>query len=174
MKENIDILISTDAVSKRVEELAEKISADYADNELFLVCVLKGSVVFMVDLAKKLRCPVSMNFMSVSSYGNSTTSGKLRINMDLSESIEGKDVLVIEDIVDTGRTLKMLKEMLESRNPKSLKICALLDKPERRVVEIKADYSGFSIPDAFVVGYGLDYDQRYRNLDYIGVISFEE
>ncbi len=175
MNEKVETLISTTAIHKRVDELAEEISADYEGESLELVCVLKGGVVFMVDLAKKLKVPATMNFMKVSSYGNSTTSsGNLQISLDLEESIEGKNVLLVEDIIDSGYTLSMLAEVLRSRNPKSLKICVLLDKPDRREKEVFVDYTGFTIPDAFVVGCGLDYQQRYRNLDYIGVISFDK
>lgn len=175
MKERIETLISTSAIEKRMDELAEVINKDYAGEELYLVCVLKGGVFFMVELAKRITVPVTLNFMDVSSYGNGTeSSGHIKILMDLDESIEGKNVLIVEDIIDSGRTLSHLVELLKSRKPKSLKLCTLLDKPERRVTEVEVHYTGFTIPDAFVVGYGLDYAQRYRNLNYIGVISFEE
>ncbi len=175
MKEKIETLISKTAIQKRISEIAEDISQDYAGKSLELICVLKGGVVFMVDLAKHIKVPVTMNFMDVSSYGNATSSsGEIKILMDLDEPIEGKNVLIVEDIIDSGRTLSKLVEHLSNRKPKSLKICTLLDKPDRRVVHVNVDYTGFSIPDEFVVGCGLDYAQKYRNLDYIGVISFEE
>lgn len=175
MKENVETLISTSAITKRIDEIAEQIMEEYKGKTIYLVCVLKGGVIFMVDLARRLNQTVILSFMDVSSYGNGTeSSGQIEILMDLDESIEGKDVIIVEDIVDSGRTLSRLRELLESRNPASLKICTLLDKPDRRVSEVKVDYVGFTIPDEFVVGYGLDYAQRYRNLNYIGVISFEE
>lgn len=175
MKEKVETLISATAIRKRIDEIAEQISTEYEGETIELVCVLKGGVVFMVDLAKKLKVPVTMNFMDVSSYGDGTeSSGEIKILMDLDEPIEGKNVIVVEDIIDSGRTLSCLVDMLAARNPKTLKICTLLDKPDRRVSHVDVDYTGFSIPDAFVVGYGLDYAQRYRNLDYIGVISFIE
>ena len=139
-----------------------------------MICVLKGGVFFMCELAKRITVPVSMDFMSVSSYGNDTkSSGVVKIVKDLDEAIEGKDVLVVEDIIDSGRTLSYLLENLRNRKPKSLKLCTLLDKPERRVVEVDVHYTGFSIPDEFVVGYGLDYCQIYRNLPYIGVVKLD-
>ena len=139
-----------------------------------MICVLKGGSFFMCELAKRITVPVSLDFMAVSSYGSGTTSGGVvKIVKDLDETIREKDVLVVEDIVDSGRTLSYLLEMLQARGPKSLRLCTLLDKPDRRVVDVKVDYTGFHIPDEFVVGYGLDYDQRYRNLPYIGVIEFK-
>lgn len=175
MKENVETLITTSAIGKRLDEIAEQISNDYAGETVELVCVLKGGVVFMVDLAKRIKVPVTMNFMDVSSYGDGTEStGEIKILMDLDDPIEGKNVIVVEDIIDSGRTLHCLAEILMNRKPKSLKICTLLDKPDRRIATVDVDYTGFTIPDAFVVGYGLDYAQRYRNLDYIGVISFVE
>ena len=142
---------------------------------MHLICVLKGGSFFLCELAKRITVPVSLDFMSVSSYGGGTESkGVVKIVKDLDESIRDKDVLVVEDIVDSGRTLSYLLEMLRSRGPKSLRLCTLLDKPERRVVDVDVDYTGFQIPDKFVVGYGLDYDQRYRNLPYIGIVEFDE
>ena len=164
MKERIEVLLSAEQIDKRMAELADELYQEFGDEQVELVCALKGAVVTIVDLAKKMKMPVTMNFMSVSSYGNSTESS----------GITGKNVLIVEDIIDTGRTLKKLKELLISRNPKKLKLVTLLDKPDRRVVDIKADYTGFTIPDAFVVGYGLDYAQKYRNLPYVGVLHFEE
>jgi len=168
MKERIEVLLSAEQIDKRMAELADELYQEFGDEQVELVCALKGAVVTIVDLAKKMKMPVTMNFMSVSSYGNSN------IKMDLDADITGKNVLIVEDIIDTGRTLKKLKELLISRNPKKLKLVTLLDKPDRRVVDIKADYTGFTIPDAFVVGYGLDYAQKYRNLPYVGVLHFEE
>lgn len=175
MKETVETLISKSAITKRIDEIAEQIMADYEGKTIFMICVLKGGVIFMVDLARRIKQPVLMNFMDVSSYGDGMTSGgHIKILMDLDESIEGRDVLIVEDIIDSGRTLKRLAELLLSRNPASLRICTLLDKPDRRESDVAVDYTGFTIPDAFVVGYGLDYAQRYRNLDYIGVLSFVE
>ena len=165
MKERIEVLLSAEQIDKRMAELADELYQEFGDEQVELVCALKGAVVTIVDLAKKMKMPVTMNFMSVSSYGNSTeSSGNINIKMDLDADITGKNVLIVEDIIDTGRTLKKLKELLVT----------LLDKPDRRVVDIKADYTGFTIPDAFVVGYGLDYAQKYRNLPYVGVLHFEE
>ena len=174
MAEHVEIMLTEEEVDKKIQELGERISADYAGRSVHLVCVLKGGSFFMCELAKRITVPVSLDFMSVSSYGGDTkSSGVVRIVKDLDEPLEGKDVLVIEDIVDSGRTLSYLLEMLSDRRPNSLKLCTLLDKPERRVVDVKVDYTGFEIPDEFVVGYGLDYDQRYRNLPYIGVVKFD-
>ena len=150
-------------------------TAEYAGKEITLICILKGSVFFTVELAKRITSPVELEFMCVSSYGSGTkSSGVVKITKDLDVSIEGKNVLVIEDIIDSGRTLSYLLENLKTRNPKSLRLCTLLDKPERRVVKVDVDYVGFEIPDEFVVGYGLDYDQKYRNLPYIGYVEIEE
>ena len=174
MAEHVEIMLTEEEVDKKIQELGERISADYAGRSVHLVCVLKGGSFFMCELAKRITVPVSLDFMSVSSYGGDTkSSGVVRIVKDLDEPLEGKDVLVIEDIVDSGRTLSYLLEMLGDRRPNSLRLCTLLDKPERRVVDVKVDYTGFEIPDEFVVGYGLDYDQRYRNLPYIGVVKFD-
>lgn len=175
MIETIETLISKETITEKIKEIAKQIEKDYEGRDIHFICVLKGGVIFMVDLARNINKNVYINFMDVSSYGNSTeSSGNLKILMDLDEPIAGKDVIIVEDIVDSGRTLSMLKELLLSRNPASLKICTLLDKPDRRVSQVDIDYTGFRIPDEFVVGYGLDYAQKYRNLDYIGVISFEE
>lgn len=155
--------------------MGKQISEDYKGRSVHLVCILKGSVFFTCELAKRITVPVTMDFMSVSSYGDDTkSSGVVRLVKDLDEPLEGKDVLVIEDIIDSGRTLSYLLENLGSRKPASLRLCTLLDKPDRRVKDVKVDYTGFEIPDEFVVGYGLDYAQNYRNLPYIGVVSFEE
>ena len=174
MAERIEVLLTEEEVDRRIQQIGEQISKDYAGKQVHLVCVLKGGSFFMCELAKRITVPVSLDFMSVSSYGSDTkSSGVVKIVKDLDEAIQDKDVLVVEDIVDSGRTLSYLLEMLWDRNPKSLRLCTLLDKPDRRVVDVKVDYTGFEIPDEFVVGYGLDYDQRYRNLPYIGVIRFE-
>lgn len=175
MSEKVRVLLSEEEVDKKICEIAQQISKDYEGKEVHLVCVLKGGVFFMCELAKRITVPVSMDFMALSSYGNGTeSSGKIIIKKELDESIEGKEVLVVEDIVDSGRTLSFLLEELQSRKPASLHLCTLLDKPDRRVVDIKADYTCFEIPDEFVVGYGLDYAQRYRNLPYIGVVEIEK
>ena len=175
MSEHIEVLVTKEDVEKRISEMADEINRAYAGKSLHLVCVLKGGVFFMCELAKHLNMPVSLDFMSVSSYGSATkSSGVVKIVKDLDEPIKDKDVLVVEDIVDSGRTLSYLMEMLRDRGPKSLHLCTLLDKPERRVVEVNVDYTGFQIPDKFVVGYGLDYDQHYRNLPYIGVVEFDD
>ncbi|MBR4993566.1 MAG: hypoxanthine phosphoribosyltransferase, partial [Lachnospiraceae bacterium] len=151
------------------------ISEKYAGKELHLICVLKGGAFFMTELAKRITVPVTLDFMSVSSYGSDTkSSGVVKIIKDLDEPLNGKDVLVVEDIIDSGRTLSYLLEMLKDRKPASLKLCTLLDKPSRRVIDVDVDYTGFQIPDEFVVGYGLDYDQRYRNLPYIGIMELGE
>ncbi len=174
MAERIEVMLTEEEVDKKIQELGAKISEDYAGKSVHLVCVLKGGSFFMCELAKRIKVPVSLDFMSVSSYGGDTkSSGVVKIVKDLDEPLVGKDVLVVEDIVDSGRTLKYLMEMLGDRNPNSLKLCTLLDKPERRVVDVKVDYTGFEIPDEFVVGYGLDYAQKYRNLPYIGIVKFD-
>ena len=175
MKENIRVLISEADVDKKIEEIGKAISERYAGKTVHLICVLKGGAFFMCELAKRITVPVSMDFMAVSSYGSGTTSsGSIKMIKDLDESIEGKDVIIVEDIIDSGRTLDKLMELLKTRGPKSLAVCTLLDKPDRRVVDVKVDYTCFNIPDEFVVGYGLDYDQKYRNLPYIGVVEFED
>ncbi|MBO5227431.1 MAG: hypoxanthine phosphoribosyltransferase [Lachnospiraceae bacterium] len=172
MGANISVLISEEDVNERINELAQKINEDYAGKTVHLICILKGSVFFTCELAKRITLPVTLDFMSVSSYGGGTeSSGTVKIKKDLDESIEGKDVIVIEDIIDSGRTLNNLLKVLKTRNPKSIRLCTLLDKPDRRVVDVDVDYTGFAIPDKFVVGYGLDYDQNYRNLPYIGVVE---
>ena len=174
MAEKVKVLVPEEDVAKRIKELGEQISKDYAGKQVHLICVLKGGVFFMCELAKRITVPVSMDFMSVSSYGDGTTSsGVVKIAKDLDESLEGKDVLVVEDIIDSGRTLSYLLEILKKRNPNSMKLCTLLDKPERRVMDVNVDYVGFNIPDEFVVGYGLDYAQKYRNLPFIGVVELD-
>ena len=172
MAETVKVLIDEETVEERIKELGEKISEDYAGRQVHLICVLKGGVFFMCELAKRISVPVSMDFMSVGSYGDGTSSsGVVKIAKDLDETLEGKDVLVVEDIIDSGRTLYYLLDVLQKRRPKSMGLCTLLDKPDRRVTDVKVDYVGFEIPDKFVVGYGLDYAQKYRNLPYIGVVE---
>ena len=172
MADKINVLISEEELDSRIRELGEQISRDYAGKTLHLVCVLKGGVFFTTELAKRITIPVTFDFMSCSSYGSGTTSsGIVKIVKDLDETIEGRDVLVVEDIIDSGKTLSYLMPMLSQRNPASLKLCTLLDKPERRVVDVNVDYTAFRVPDVFIVGYGLDYDQRYRNLPYIGAVE---
>ena len=174
MFENLKPMYQEAELQKRIKEVAEEIDKDYIGKEIVVVCVLKGGVFFLCELAKRIQVPVSMDFMSVSSYGSETkSSGVVKIVKDLDEPLKDKDVLVVEDIVDSGRTLSHLLKMLNDRGPRSIKLCTLLDKPERRVVDVNVDYTGFTIPDEFVVGYGLDYDQRYRNLPYIGVVEFD-
>ena len=174
MAEHVQVLIPQEKVEARIRELAEQISRDYEGGSVLLICILKGSIFVTCELAKNLSIPVTLDFMSVSSYGNGTTSsGKIKMVKDLEGPIYGQDVIVIEDIIDTGRTLQYLMENLWERHPNSLRLCTLLDKPDRRVSDVKVDYTGFTIPDEFVVGYGLDYAQRYRNLPYIGVLSFD-
>lgn len=175
MSEHIRVLLSEEEVDAKIRLIGEQISRDYEGKQVHMVCVLKGGCFFMCELAKRITVPVSMDFMAVSSYGSGTMSGGVvKIVKDLDNPIKDKDVLVVEDIVDSGRTLSYLLEMLRARGPKSVRLCTLLDKPDRRVVEVNVDYTGFEIPDQFVVGYGLDYDQRYRNLPYIGVVEFGE
>lgn len=176
MVEKIRTLIPREDIEKRIAEIAAQIENDYEGKEIHLISVLKGGVMFTVDLARAIKKnTVYLHFMSVSSYGNGTeSSGNIKINMDLDESIKDKTVIIAEDIIDSGRTLSILKKMLLERQPESLKICTLLDKPDRRVAEVEVDYTCFKVPDEFVVGCGLDYAQKYRNLDYVGIISFEE
>ena len=172
MAESIRVLVPEEEVDARIRELGEKISKDYEGKQIHLICVLKGGVFFMCELAKRITVPVSMDFMCVGSYGDGIkSSGVVRIAKDLDESIEGKDVLIVEDIIDSGNTLYYLMDVLQRRKPASLRLCTLLDKPDRRVKDVKVDYTGFDIPDEFVVGYGLDYAQKYRNLPYIGVVE---
>jgi len=166
------VLISEDELAAKVGELAEKISADYKDCEVLVVTLLKGGVMFSVDLMRKLTVPVEIDFMNVSSYGSSSkTSGVVKIDKDLDKPIAGKHVLLVEDIIDSGLTLNYVKEILLSREPASLKICTILDKPSRRKTHVDVDYTGFEIPDEFVVGYGLDYAQKHRNLPYVGILK---
>lgn len=173
MRDDIDhILISEEDLQKRVRELGEQISADYAGKAPMLVSVLRGSFIFMADLTRHIQPFCKVDFMAVSSYGSGTaSSGQVNIVKDLTDSIEGKDIIVVEDILDSGNTLSYLFQLLKARNPASIKLVTLLDKPSRRTKPIQADYVGFTVPDEFVVGYGLDYDELYRNLPYIGVLK---
>ena len=175
MNEKIRVLIPEEDIQKRIAEVGAALSRDYEGKEVLMICVLRGGVFFACELAKHITVPLSHHFMCVSSYGSGTVSkGTVKIIKDLDENIEGKHVLIAEDIVDSGNTLSTLIKLLKVRKPASVKLCTLLDKPERRVVDIEADYSCFKIPDEFVVGYGLDYDQHYRNLPYIGVVELNE
>lgn len=173
MSEKIEILINEEQLDKRISEIAEQINKEFVNEDITLICVLKGGIMFMTDIAKKLKQKVEFEFIDVSSYSGTVSSGKLTINKDLETSIEGKNVILLEDIVDTGRTLSYLIEYLKEKKPATLKLCTLLDKPSRRIVDVNADYIGFTIPDAFIVGYGLDYDQKYRNLPYIGILHLD-
>ena len=170
----LNVLVNEEQLQVKVKELGQQISADYAGKEVFFLGVLKGCFVFMADLLRNIDLCCDMDFMAVSSYGSgTTTTGAVKIAMDLNKDIEGKHLIIVEDILDSGVTLSYLKKYLANRNPASIKIVTLLDKPERRKADIKADYFGFTIPDAFVVGYGLDYAEKYRNLPYIGVLKPE-
>ena len=166
------VLLSEEQLSQKIAELGEEISKDYQGKEIVAICVLKGAILFMADLARAVKVPMALDFMAVSSYGNGTSSsGTVRILKDLDNSIEGKHVLVVEDIIDSGVTLKYLLKNLKSRKPASIKLCTLLNKPERRRVEVDIDYCGFTVPDYFLVGYGLDYAEKYRNLPFIGILK---
>ena len=171
MADRIRVLLTEEEVDRRINEMAAEISEEYEGRQIHLICILKGGVFFTCELAKRLTVPVSLDFMSVSSYGAGTeSSGVVRILKDLDEPLAGKDVLIVEDIIDSGRTLAYLIEVLKQRGPKSIRLCTLLDKPERRVKkQVKVDYTCFTIPDEFVVGYGLDYNQKYRNLSLIHI-----
>ena len=173
MADKIRVLLTEEEVNKKISEVAAQINKDYEGKEVHLICILKGGVFFTCELAKRLTIPVSLDFMSVSSYGSDTkSSGVVKIIKDLDEPLEGKNVIIVEDIIDSGRTLAYLIEVLKQRNPKNIELCTLLDKPERRVKkQVQVKYTCLTIPDEFVVGYGLDYDQKYRNLPYIGVVE---
>lgn len=175
MKEDIlRVLLSEDEIREKVRELGGKITADYKNSNLMLVTVLKGAVVFLADLMRQIDVPAEIDFMVVSSYGSGVkSSGVVKIVKDLDVPLAGKDILIVEDILDSGLTLSYIKELLESRGPRSIRIATLLDKPSRRKVDLQADYIGFSVPDEFVIGYGLDYDEKYRNLPYIGILKPE-
>lgn len=175
MGEKIDVMLSEEQVDARIRELAAEISRDYEGKVIHMISVLKGGVFFTTELAKHITVPVTIDFMSVSSYGNGTSStGNVRIIKDLDDPLAGEDVLLVEDIIDSGYTLSYLMTVLRGRMPSSLKLCTLLDKKERRVAEVKVDYTGFDIPDEFVVGYGMDYAQKYRNLPYIGIVRVDK
>lgn len=169
--EEINVLINKTKLEKRIEELAKQIEKDNEGEEIVLIGILKGSVMFMAELAKNIKKSVELDFMDVSSYEGTESTGKIKINKDVRNSIEGKDVIIVEDIIDTGRTLTYVLEYLKQKNPNSIKIATMLSKPSRRVMELNVDYIGFSIEDKFVVGYGLDYNEKYRNLPYIGYIE---
>ena len=170
--DKISVFISEEALETRIQEMADKINRDYAGQTVHMIGILKGSVFFVCELAKRLTIPATLDFMSVSSYGSETkTSGRVKISKDLDESIEGRHVIVVEDIIDSGNTLSYLLRILSERQPESIRLITLLNKPDRREKEVEVDDSGFVIPDVFVVGYGLDYAQKYRNLPYIGVVE---
>ena len=174
MSERIKVMIPEEDIDKRVRAMGAEISLDYGNEGVVLICILKGASFFACELAKRITAPVAIDFMSVSSYGSGTvSSGRVRIMKDLDDDIAGKHVIVVEDIIDSGRTLSYLKKVLEERNPASVKLCTLLDKPDRREVSVDVDYTGFTIEDKFVVGYGLDYAQKYRNLPYIGEVELD-
>ena len=168
---NIKVLIDKQTVDTRIKELAKQIEKDYSGKEIVFICILKGSIFFTTELAKNISNSVQISFMKIASYENTTSSGVLRLDLDILEDIQNKDVIIIEDIIDTRRTMNYLLGYLKQKNPNSLKICTLLDKPSRKVFDVEADYVGFKIEDKFVVGYGLDYNQKYRNLPYIGYIE---
>lgn len=169
--QEIKVLIKEETINKRLDELAKQIMEDYKGKDIMFLCILKGSVMFTVELAKRIKNNVQFEFIEVSSYENNQSTGKIKLNKDISQSIEGKDVIIIEDIIDSGRTISFLKEYLKQKNPNTLKVCSLLDKPSKRIFEIKADYIGFEVDDKFIVGYGLDDNQNYRNLSYVGYIE---
>lgn len=173
-KDLAKVLITSEEIAVRVKELGAQLSQDYADKEVLMIGILKGAFIFMADLVRHMDIPVELDFMAVSSYGMSTkSSGVVRIMKDLDKSVEGKHVLVIEDVVDSGLTLKYLQENLRSRGAASVKVVTFLDKPERRQVDVQADYNGYQVPDEFLVGYGLDYSERYRNLPFVAVLKRE-
>lgn len=169
--EEINILINKIKLEKRIEELAKQIDKDYQGKDFVLIGILKGSVMFMAELAKNIKNNVELDFMDVSSYEGTKSTGKIKIHKDIRSSIEGKDIIIVEDIIDTGRTLTYVLDYLKQKNPNSIKIATMLSKPSRRVMELNVEYIGFSIDDKFVIGYGLDYNEKYRNLPYIGYIE---
>ena len=174
MAETVKEMLSEEELNTRIRELGQQISKDYEGEEVFLVCILKGAAFFACELAKRITVPVTIDFMATSSYGSGTvSSGEVQIKKDLDLGVEGKNVIIVEDIIDSGNTLNYLSGLFKDRKAKSIKMCAMLDKPERREVDVPMDYIGFTIPDAFVVGYGLDYDQKYRNIPYIGVVEID-
>ena len=169
--QEIKVLIKEETINKRLDELAKQIMEDYKGKDIMFLCILKGSVMFTVELAKRIKNNVQFEFIEVSSYENNQSTGKIKLNKDISQSIEGKDVIIVEDIIDSGRTISFLKEYLKQKNPNTIKVCSLLDKPSKRIFEIKADYIVFEVDDKFIVGYGLDDNQNYRNLNYVGYIE---
>ncbi len=172
MSETVRVMLSEEELEGRIAELGAQISADYEGESVFLVCILKGAAFFACELAKRITVPVTIDFMATSSYGSGTVStGEIQIKKDLDLGVEGRNVIIVEDIIDSGNTLNYLSELFKGRRAKSVRLCAMLDKPDRREVDVDMDYIGFTIPDAFVVGYGLDYDQKYRNLPYIGIVE---
>ncbi|MCM1308371.1 MAG: hypoxanthine phosphoribosyltransferase [Butyrivibrio sp.] len=173
--ERVEVLLTEREVDERIAEIGRQISSDYEGRSIHMICILKGGAPFMCELAKRITCNVSLDFMCVSSYGGGTeSSGDIKIVKDLDEPLEGREVIIVEDIIDSGRTLSRLLKIFKERKPAGIRLCTLLDKPDRRVAnDVKVDYVGFRIPDEFVVGYGLDYDQKYRNLPYIGVVKFD-
>lgn len=174
MVKNIKTMIPEEEVNARIAELGAEISAAYEGEEIFMVCILKGAAFFATELAKRITVPVIIDFMATSSYGSGTvSSGEVKVKKELDMDPSGKNVLIVEDIIDSGNTLSFLQGYFKEKNAKSVRLCTLLDKPDRREVDVKVDYSGFTIPDEFVVGYGLDYDQKYRNLPYIGVVELD-
>lgn len=174
MSETVRVMLPEEELCERITELGAQISADYEGEEVLLVCILKGAAMFAMELAKRITVPVYMDFMATSSYGSGTvSSGEIKIKKDLDCGVEGKNVIIVEDIIDSGNTLNYLSALFRERHAKSVKLCTMLDKPDRREVDVPVDYTGFTIPDEFVVGYGLDYDQKYRNLPYIGIVEFD-
>lgn len=174
MSEKVKVMLPEEEIDHRVRELGEQISEDYAGESVFLVCILKGASFFACDLAKRITIPVTLDFMATSSYGSGTvSSGEVKIKKDLDLPVAGRNVIIVEDIIDSGNTLHYLSNLFRDRNAKSVKLCALLDKADRREVDVPMDYIGFSVPDYFLVGYGLDYDQKYRNLPYIGIVELD-
>lgn len=168
---DIKVLITEQEIASRTRELAKQIQKDYNNEEIVIVCILKGATFFAVELAKRIESDTIIDFMKVSSYEGTESTGKINFTLDISEDITGKNVLIVEDIVDTGRTLAYVKKYLESKNPKNVKICTMLNKKERRVIDLEPEYVAFNIPDKFVIGYGLDYDEKYRNLPYVGYLE---
>ena len=174
MSETIRVMLPEEELAGRIAELGAQISRDYDGESVFLVCILKGASFFACELAKRITVPVTIDFMATSSYGAGTvSSGEVIIKKDIDLSVEGRNVIIVEDIIDSGNTFNCLLNLFKERNAKSVRLCSMLDKPDRREVDVKVDYTGFTIPDEFVVGYGLDYDQKYRNLPYIGVVELD-
>lgn len=168
---DLDVMLDEETIQKRIREMAEEIDKVYEGKEIVAICVLRGAIYFAVDLTKKMKTVIESDFIRVSSYVGTESTGNIIMKLDISENIEGRDVLIIEDIIDTGYTLKYLKDYLITKNPKSLRIAVLADKEERRKTDVKPDFVGFKIPDKFIVGYGFDYDNKYRNLPYIGSVK---